>query len=207
MAENYLLSSAYFPPISYISIIYRADNVLIEKEENYLKQTYRNRCKILTANGPTVLTVPVLSGGQKKTCIKDIRIDYSKRWQQVHLRALTSAYSSSAFFEYFFDLVEKLISDKEKYLFDLNMKSLEIVLKILRITTPVECTNIFKPVCNDNQDFRYKISPKKIPAVTHLKEYYQVFGNKYGFISDLSVLDLIFNAGSDSNNYLAGNEK
>jgi hypothetical protein len=203
MPDNYLLSSAYFPPISYISLIHRADKILIEKEENYLKQTYRNRCKIFTTNGLSVLTVPVLSGASGKTCIKDIKIDYSKRWQQVHLRALISAYRSSAFFEYFFDLVEKLINGKEEYLLDLNMKSLEIVLKILRILTPIEYTNNFEPVKGNNNDFRYIISPKKVAYGTSLpKTYYQVFEEKFGFIPDLSVLDLIFNTGPDSIYYL-----
>ena len=203
MAVNYLLSSAYFPPISYISLIYRADKIFIEREENYLKQTYRNRCKILTANGLSILTVPVLAGASNKTCIEDIKIDYSKRWQQVHLRALISAYRSSVFFEYFFDIVEKLINDKEEYLLDLNMKSLEIVLKILRILTPVEYTNSFEPVKGNKNDFRYSISPKKeANGASSLVAYYQVFEKRYGFVPDLSVLDLIFNTGPDSIDYL-----
>jgi hypothetical protein len=203
MPENYLLSSAYFPPISYISLIQRAEKVFIEKEENYLKQTYRNRCKILTANGLSVLTVPVLSGTSGKICIKDVKIDYSKRWQQVHLRALISAYRGSAFFEYFFDLVEKLINDREEYLLDLNMKSLEIVLKILKISTHIEFTNSFEPVNGNNNDFRYNISPKKDAyGAFKSKAYFQVFENKYGFMPDLSILDLIFNAGPDSISYL-----
>jgi len=203
MPENYLLSSAYFPPISYISLIHRADIIFIEREENYLKQTYRNRCRILTANGLSALTVPVLSGTSNKTCIKDIKIDYSKRWQQVHLRALISAYRSSAFFEYYFDLVEKLINNKEEYLLDLNMKSLEIVLKITEILTPIKYTNRFEPVKGNDNDFRYNISPKKdVHGASLLKAYFQVFDKKYGFKPDLSVLDLIFNAGPDSINYL-----
>ena len=103
MAEKILLSSTYFPPINYLSIVSRADKIFIEKEENYLKQTYRNRCLILTANGPSSLSVPVLSGSSIKSPVRDIKIDYSKRWQQVHIRALISSYKSSAFFEYYFE--------------------------------------------------------------------------------------------------------
>jgi hypothetical protein len=203
MPGTFLLSSAYFPPISFISLILKSDKVLIEKEENYLKQSYRNRCRILTANGLSILTVPVLSATFKKICIKDVRIDYSRRWQQVHIRALISAYRSSPFFEYYFDLVEKIITSREVYLFDLNRKSLETVLEILKISKPVDYTVVFIAVDDHENDFRYNISPKKaVPEGLFLKEYFQVFNSRYGFIQDLSVLDLIFNVGPDSLSYL-----
>lgn len=203
MTEKYLLSSAYFPPIHYLSLVYRADKVFIEKEENYLKQTYRNRCLILTANGQSALTVPVLSGSYNKTPVKDIGIDYSKRWQQVHLRALISSYKSSAFFEYYFEDIEKIISGKPKYLLELNLNALKTVLRITGISTPVEYTNVFEPVKENDYDFRYTISPKKeIPGISLSKEYYQVFSYKFGFVAGLSILDLIFNLGPDAINYL-----
>ena len=95
MAGKILVSTAYLPPAEYFSLISHADEVLIEREENYLKQSYRNRCYILSAHGPQLLTVPVYLGSQHKTHIKDIRIDYSKRWQQIHLRAIIASYRSS----------------------------------------------------------------------------------------------------------------
>jgi len=203
MEEKYLLSSAYFPPINYVSLISRANKVLIEQEENYLKQSYRNRCLILTANGQSALSIPVLSGSFKKTPVKEIRIDYSKRWQQVHLRALLSAYKSSPFFEYYFDEIEKVIAGNTEYLLEQNMNSLKTILKIMRISTTVEFTCAFEPVAERDYDFRYLISPKKEkPGKNSTKEYYQVFSNKFGFTGGLSILDLLFNAGPDSANYL-----
>jgi hypothetical protein len=203
MAEKYLFSSAYFPPIEYISLITAADKAYIEKEENYLKQTYRNRCSILTANGQEALSIPVLTGSSKKIPVKEIRIDYSKRWQQVHLRALQSAYKSSAFFEYYFDDIEKVISRKTEYLLDLNLNSLSTILKFIGISTPIAFTKTFEPAADRDYDFRYTISPKKEkPGISSLKEYYQVFSNKFGFVGGLSILDLLFNAGPDSAKYL-----
>ncbi|MBA4322244.1 MAG: hypothetical protein C0408_05440 [Odoribacter sp.] len=203
MPEKYLFSSAYFPPVPYISLIYKADNVFVENEENYLKQTYRNRCLILSANGPSVLSVPVLSGSFRKTPVKDIKIDYSKRWQQVHLRALISSYKSSPFFEYYFEDIEKILLGNPKFLLELNMKALETVLQITGISTPVFYTKAFEPVSGNDYDFRYTISPKKeIPGISSLKDYYQVFSYKFGFVPRLSILDLIFNVGPDSINYL-----
>jgi len=201
-----LLSTAYFPPVSCFALIKNADKILIEKEENYIKQTYRNRCRILTANGPEYLTVPVLSASFRKTPVKDVRIDYSKRWQQIHIRAFTSAYRSSAFFEFFFDPVEKLINSKETFLLDFNMKSLETVLKALKLAIPAYFTEAFQSVTGRADDFRYSISPKKeTPGFFSPREYFQVFSNKFGFVPDLSILDLIFNAGPDSAEYLEVN--
>jgi hypothetical protein len=203
MPVRYLLSSAYFPPIDYLSLINKADNILIENEENYLKQTFRNRCIILTANGICALTVPVLSGKLNKTPIKDTRIDYSKRWQQVHLGALISSYKASPFFDYYFDEIEKLISSKPEFLADLNLNSINILMKITGLSANISLTDSFEPATGLKYDFRYSISPKnERPGISSFKEYYQVFNNKYGFVPALSSLDLIFNMGPDSNNYL-----
>jgi hypothetical protein len=203
MPLKYLLSSAYFPPIHYLSIISKADCICIETKENYLKQTYRNRCIILSANGRTALTVPVFSGKSPKTLIKDIRIDYSKRWQQVHLRALISSYKTSPYFDYYFDEIERIISSKPEFLLELNINSLQTILKITGIETPISTTDLFEPVKSEDWDLRYTISPKKErPGISSEKEYFQVFSNKYGFVPGLSALDLIFNTGPDSVNYL-----
>jgi hypothetical protein len=203
MAGSILLSSAYFPPVSYFSRLKEADVILVEREENYLKQTYRNRCRILGANGPETLTVPVVSASFRKTPVKDVRIDYSRRWQKIHIGALTSAYRSSAFFEFYFDNIEYIISSNEKFLLDLNMRTLEIILKWLKIKAPAKFTTRFEPISDSINDIRYGISPKiKSPDLHGTGEYFQVFGNKFGFVSDLSILDLIFNAGPDSLKYL-----
>lgn len=203
MADKYLLSTAYFPPVSYISLINSSDKIYIENKENYLKQTYRNRCLILAANGQCALSVPVLEGSFRKTPVNEIRIDYTKRWQQVHLRALISSYKSSPFFEYYFEDIEKVILGKPEYLLDLNMNSLRTVLKLTRISTQVVYTDSFEHVNGEKYDFRYSISPKKEdPGVFPAKEYYQVFSNKFGFVRGLSILDLIFNTGPDLVNYL-----
>jgi hypothetical protein len=203
MAGKILVSTAYLPPVEYFSLISRANEIFIETEENYLKQTYRNRCYILSAHGPQILSVPVYSGSLHKTPVKDIRIDYSKRWQQVHLRAMTASYNSSPYFEFYFENIEKIISQNHDFLLDLNMELTESVLEILKMKKTIYFTTYFEPVTGNNYDFRYLISPKKeIPGISSSKEYCQVFNYKFGFVPDLSILDLIFNAGPDSSNYL-----
>lgn len=204
MAEKYLLSSAYLPPVEYMVLVNAADEILIEREENYLKQTYRNRCYILSANGPMALSVPVLLGSSHKTPIKDIRIDYSKKWQQVHIRALKSSYKSSAFYEYYFDNFEKIILSNYRFLLDFNMHLLESILKISGVKTSISYTTFFEPASGSENDFRYLISPKEQSGTSRIRnqEYYQVFSTKSGFVPGLSVIDLIFNLGPDASNYL-----
>jgi len=201
MAGIILVSTAYLPPVTYFSLISAADEVLIEREENYIKQTYRNRCYILSANGPHTLSVPILAGSFHKTAIKDIRIDYSKRWQQVHLRAMTAAYKSSPYFEFYFERVEQIISSNHDFLLDLNMELLSMAAKTLRIDTPIRYTTHFEPVTAKPNDFRYTVTPKKKEQEEY-REYLQVFQHGKGFVPGLSIADLIFNMGPDSYQYL-----
>jgi hypothetical protein len=201
MQGKVLLSTAYLPPAEYFSKICNAEEVLIEKEENYLKQSYRNRCYILTASGPQVLSVPVYSGSFHKTPVKDIRIDYSKRWQQVHLGALISSYNSSPYFLYYFEIIEKIIQINYEFLLDLNTELLQAILKILRINIQTSYTTYFKPLNVMEFDFRYKINPKYDTEYS-AKKYIQVFSTETGFVPGLSIVDLIFNTGPEAAGYL-----
>jgi hypothetical protein len=200
MAGKILVSTAYLPPVSYFSIISKAEEVFVEREENYLKQTYRNRCYILSAHGPQLLSVPVYLGSLHKTPVKDIRIDYSKRWQQVHLRAMSASYNSSPYFEFYFENIEKAISKNHEFLLDLNMELTDSVLKILKMKKLVLYTTDFESVVDMDNDFRYRISPKG-RSLFAVKKYFQVFNGK-GFVPDLSIIDLIFNMGPESVDYL-----
>jgi len=201
MANKILVSSAYFPPIEYFSLISNANEVEIEKEENYIKQSYRNRCYILSAHGTQMLSVPVYLGSIHKTLIKDIKIDFSKRWQQVHLRAIKASYNSSPYYEFYTEIFDKIILQNHVFLLDLNMELTIAVLKLLKISSTLSYTTAFKPIGSIENDFRYKIAPKK---ESHFqgKEYIQVFNNDNNFASGLSILDLIFNIGPDSGSYL-----
>jgi hypothetical protein len=196
-----LISTAYLPPVEYFSLIRNVDEVLVEREENYLKQTYRNRCYLLSANGTQTLTIPVYLGSVHKTALKDIRIDYSKRWQQVHLRAMSTSYKASPFFEFYIEEIERTILKNHEFLIDLNTELTEVILKILGIKKSIVYTSTFIPIGTIDYDFRYKITPKQQSDFI-IKEYTQVFNLSCGFISGLSILDLLFNMGPDSFSYL-----
>ena len=199
-----LINTAYFPPVNYFSLLESAKKAFIEREENYAKQTFRNRCYIYSANGPMMLTVPVLLGSFHKTPIKDIRVDYSKRWQQIHRGALISSYRSSPFFEYYFHLVENIIARKYEFLLDLNLNSIEVMLDAAAIKINIEYTNEFIADTISLKDYRNIINPKDFRenSMEGYKKYNQVFGDRFGFIPGLSILDLIFNTGPDAREYL-----
>jgi hypothetical protein len=201
MPGKILLSTAYLPPVDYFSLIAGADEVYIESNENYVKQSYRNRCYILAPSGRQMLSVPVFEGSRHKVQITEARIDYSKRWQQVHLRALISCYKSSPFFDYYFDDIEKIIASKHEYLFQLNISLIETILRMIGISKPLSFTTSFEPIENKPYDFRNLVHPDKQPLCAS-KEYYQVFNHDGSFNPNMSIVDLVFNMGPEADNYL-----
>ena len=144
--EQIILSTAYFPPIEYFARILKGASVRIETHENYRKQSYRNRCHIYGPNGLMSLVVPVERGSFHKVPIKDLRIDYSRPWQQLHIKSLKAAYSSSAFYEYFIDEIEELINLNSTLLTDLNRAVLAKILEFLELFSyPVSVHLILHP--------------------------------------------------------------
>jgi hypothetical protein len=194
-----LLSTAYFAPVRYFSKLAAYPEIYIEQHENFIKQTYRNRAVILGANGPISLIVPVEKGRSQKVKIKDLRIAYDEEWQRNHWRTIFSAYNSSPFFEYYADEIETFFRKKHEFLFDFNRQIAETILEILEIPANLTLTEDFEQTPENCLNFREQISPK-----THLinpdpyfevHPYTQVFSEKFGFVPDLSILDLLFNEG------------
>jgi len=196
-----LFSTAYWAPVSAYLLAAQSDVVEIEQHERYRKQSYRNRCTILSANGPLSLVVPVLRPHDSR--IRDIRIDYSKPWQKIHWRAIEAAYRSSPFFDEFNGDVRQVYGKEIPFLFDLNIKVWEVSQALLRVSFRWGFTERFvppPPPATQLHDYRYVIHPKakRKPEGIALEPYFQVFGHKFGFVPDLSVLDLLFNEGQMS---------
>lgn len=200
-----ILSTAYFPNIQYFSKILYSEKVLIENDETFPKQTYRNRCVILGANGVQTLVVPVIKGRSGKIKTKDIQISYAENWQNQHLQTIKSAYASSPFFDFYIDEIEALIKKRHKYIIDLNLEILNELLSLISIKTKILLTNNFVAIdLNNKNDYRFSISPKSkhIDKNFTPSEYIQVFSDRNKFVSNLSILDLIFNLGQESKSYL-----
>lgn len=196
-----ILSTSYLPPIEYFAIIAQNQSVQIEKWEHYVKQSYRNRAIILSANGPLDLILPVEKPQGSKTLIKDVKIAYHDRWNAEHWNAIISAYNSSPFFEYYRDDLEKFFNQEYSFLLDYNTEMLHCILKLLHITYDISYTNEFTTPNNACDDWRYTISPK-VQSNSIFQAYTQVFENKFAFVQNLCILDLLCNMGPDSKEYL-----
>jgi len=201
-----LLSTAFFPPISYFKYLVETPVVYLEQHENYLKQTYRNRCKIFAANGLMNLSVPVVVATRKKVLIRDVQIDYATNWQKQHFKSIESAYRSSPFYEYLIGDFEVYFEQNHKFLFDYNLQIINTICGILDINPDIKFTDVYNANPTDCIDLRSEIHPKPENSNNemHLVEYPQVFSDKHGFEKDLSILDLLFNLGSEAYTYLVG---
>ena len=205
--QTFLLSSLYLAPIQYYSKIFRAKEVIIETDDNYQKQSYRNRCIIAAANGPLALSIPIEKSKELKCKMKDIKIADHGNWQHLHWNAIISAYNSSPFFEYYRDEFSLFYEKRITYLFDLNEQLRCLICQLLEIETPTIYTSTFvEKAAIDITDFREVIHPKKEWRETDkefvAKPYYQVFAEKRSFIENLSIIDLLFNMGNESRLYL-----
>ncbi len=197
-----IVHPTYFAPIiQYIAMV-NAKEVSIEMEDNFQKQTYRNRCYIYGANGKQLLTVPVLhskSKGRHKT--KDVKIDNSFSWQKLHVKSIQFAYRSSPYFEFYEDEIIPVILKNHKYLIDLNLATHQIIFEFLQQEISFKKTNAYQEKYTDIQDFRYLVVAKT-KKIYNFQQYHQVFTEKYNFIPNLSILDLLFSEGPNTLNYL-----
>jgi hypothetical protein len=190
-----LLGSHYTGSIAYFRALKHADEAMIEIHEHYQKQSYRNRCEIYGANGKLKLILPLERRGTR-TPMNQVRLDNSQDWQKLHWRSLESAYRSSPYFEYYESHFESFYKTKYESLTTFNAAFLAKIVSLLQIDTTISYTEKYKKVYEGYEDLREIIHPK----VTHEKnnitfEYMQVFDMKFGFLPNLSILDLMFNEG------------
>jgi hypothetical protein len=195
-----LLHPSYFPSISnYIAMI-QADELVFEVDDNFQKQTNRNRMYIYSSNGLQLLNISVKHSLEKNQKYKDVLIDNSSDWQKIHFKSLESAYKNSPFYEYFIDEILPIYQKKHKFLLDLNFETFEVVNECLGINLPYTKTNEYLHEVENCSDLRFLVNGKK--DTTQIESYTQVFGEKHGFINNLSILDLLFNEGRYAVDYL-----
>lgn len=195
-----LVQPTYFSPIIQYIGIAKASQIYFENEDNFQKQTYRNRCYIYTANGKHLLNVPFQHTKGVKQQTKDVKIDHKDDWHIQHLKTLKTAYSSSPYFEFYIDDLLPIFKTRTKYLLDLNLKSHEFVMDALQLEIPSTKTLEYEKTTN-YVDLR-ELAEIKPTIKVDFNSYYQIFNQNHGFIENLSILDLIFMEGPNALNYL-----
>jgi len=219
-----LLSIAYFPPISYFALLAKdmvlsPDKVVpsvvyLEACENYQKQSWRNRCRFYAADGVQDLNFPIVHEGTHELPVTEIKVDYKTPWLVRTERAIASAYETSAYFDYYRDELFAILDSRPETLWELDMQLMQFFVRKTGLSVDFRKTEEYVPVRSRTvaldtkygQDWREVIHPKRPDNVLEdmglKKPYFQVFAQKYGFKSNLSVMDLLFNEGPDSILYL-----
>ena len=199
-----LLNTAYFPPIEYFAQLAKYSFFYLEACENYRKQSYRNRCYFYGASGKEMLQVSISHIGEGKPVpIRKVPVDYSTPWVIRTQRAIDSAYRTSAYFEYYRDSLFSILDSKPEFLWDLNLNLIRYFIEKCGLRTEIRFTEeLIREYPDGTQDLRDIIHPKKESSFGKEKPYFQVFSGKYGFIPNLSIMDLLFNEGPDSISYL-----
>jgi len=194
-----LIHPTYFPSISHFVAMLQAEQLVFETDDNFQKQTNRNRMYIYSANGTQLLNIPVKHSKEIHQKYKDVKIEQAFDWQKQHFKSLEAAYRTSPYFEYFEDDIVPIFEKKQTFLLDMNFQIHEILCDCLGIELSyTKTTEYFK---NPTQtDLRSLANGKKDLNV--FTPYTQVFDDKHGYINNLSILDLLFNEGRHAVQYL-----
>ena len=199
--SSLILSSHYFPCIAYFALLVKNEKVVVDTGAHFIKQSYRNRCVIYSSNGKLALSIPVLK--KNKTPLKDVLLDFKTDWRKSHWKSISSAYNSSPFFEFYEDDLKEVFFGKYTTLAELNTALLRHICKELNILLNLQLSKDYIITTDYASDFREALDAKKpYPGAEEFPRYIQIFEEKHGFISNLSILDLLFHEGPETLNYL-----
>ena len=198
---NILIHPTYCPSIATFVAIAKADSVVMEIQDNYQKQTYRNRCYIYAANGKLQLSIPVVFSQKNRQKYSEVKIANTYKWQDNHWKSLESAYRTSPFFEFYADELQPLFTETFDTILEFNLKCFELICDCLQLELDYSKTEVYDKEPKNTMDYRALLNAKK-ETIIPLKPYTQVFKAKHGFINNLSILDLLFNEGTNAVSYL-----
>ncbi len=201
--NNILIHPSYFGSIAQYVAIINAGKVYLENCDNYQKQTHRNRTYIYGANGMLILNLPILHTQKGiKQLYRDVQLEHQFNSINIHWKSLESAYRTSPYFEFYEDDLAPIFEGKPKFLLDFNYQCMDFVTDCLQIDLITEKTKNYLEVPTKTKDLRYLSNTKNKDIGTNFNQYIQVFASKYGFLPNLSILDLLFNQGPNALTYL-----
>ena len=190
-----IIHPTYFPNIEHYNHLLNSKSLCFEINDFYQKQTHRNRTSIYGSNGKLKLVIPVKYSYKNEEKLKDIKICNDTEWQKNHLKSIQISYRSSPYFEFFEDYFYEIFEKKEKFLIDINIKSIELIFQILELELNYSFTKKYKAEYHLTNDLRNINDRKREETKNAIQSYPQVFDNRHGHIQNLSMLDLIFNEG------------
>lgn len=195
-----LLYPTYLPNIASYIVMAQSDAFVFEICDSYQKQTYRNRCYIYGANGKLSLNIPVHYTQKNRQDTKEIEIENSSKWQSTHWKSIESAYKTSPFFEFYEDELKVLFENPKEFLLDFNLECIAVINNCIGFEPVISNSEQFSKTTSES-DYRFLVNVRKEPKI-ETKPYIQVFKDKHGSITNLSILDLLFNEGPNTLNYL-----
>ncbi len=202
MEKGAIFPLFYLPPVEFFTRMQEhKPHILIEKCEHFPKQTFRNRANIHSPNGQLDLIVPVIRGSKVHTPFKDVKISYDFDWQRIHWMSMETSYRSSAYFEFYEDDFAPFYKKKWTFLFDYNEELLQLLIRLLKLNIGYGYTEDYEKYYSDREDYRQSINPKQNSGYS-APIYFQVFEERNDFLPNLSIIDLLFNQGPQSNKFL-----
>jgi len=198
-----LLYPTFFPNVASYMVMVQSTNLVFEIQDSYQKQTYRNRCYIYGANGKLGLNIPVHYSQKNRQNSTKIKIDNSSNWQSIQWKSIESAYKTSPFFEFYEDEFTVLFNTPKEFLIAFNFECIEVINRCLNLEVIFTKSDQFSKSTSD-LDYRFLVNARK-ESIINNPSYIQVFQDKYGFINNLSILDLLFNEGPNALTYLKQN--
>ena len=202
--ESILVHPTYFPSIAQMVAVSQAEKVVFEVAGNYQKQSYRTRAYIAHSNGKLLLNIPIKHTGKRQKS-KEVMVENDFPWQSQHWKSLETAYRTSPFFEFYEDELYPLFNEPAERLLDHNIRIFNTVCELIELEVPITYTQEYLKEPENNKDLRY-LAKAKNQKTFNLKPYKQVFETNHGFLSNLSILDLLFNEGPNTLNYLQQQE-
>ncbi|WP_040279074.1 WbqC family protein [Psychroserpens damuponensis] len=196
-----LLHPTYFPNVAHFVAMLTTTDLVFEVCDNYQKQTYRNRTSIYGANGKLDLNIPVIYSQKNRQIFKDVKIFNEENWQSQHLKSLESAYRTSPFYEFYIDDLMPLFTSEFDTVMAFNFKCLELIFECLQLPFEYTVTKTFDIKAIETIDARPLANSRK-EILQNFTPYAQVFDDKHGFLNNLSILDLLFNEGPNTELYL-----